>query len=374
MLQVVCDITIAKESAVFRQVGPMMGSFDAGYGTWYLEDLVGKKRAKEMWYRNPKLTAREALEWGLINQVVPDAELEEFTRKIALEIAERGAFALASIKARVQRAPRRRQRPVAHGARHAAARLPRDGRARTNWRSPSRSAAGPTLRTSATEPAFARFAMSHLLTLHDPATARENYLSGVWQTDTLYSLARATRDRARHGVRAARRVAPPHLDARWSPGSTPWRRTCTKRACGGATAYRSGCPSRVESVVILLACSRNGYVCNPSLHQNYTVAEIVALLSRVDNAGRCSRSPGYGADADGATSSSRPRLAARYEARVCAGAGEAIRQSDRCPWRPAHCRPRRCTDRRFRPEPNPDKIVYLAFTSGTTGMPKGVMH
>jgi hypothetical protein len=64
VLQVVCDITIAKESAVFRQVGPMMGSFDGGYGTWYLEDLIGKKRAKEMWYRNPKLTAREAQEWG----------------------------------------------------------------------------------------------------------------------------------------------------------------------------------------------------------------------------------------------------------------------------------------------------------------------
>lgn len=99
VLQMVCDLTIAKESAVFRQVGPMMGSFDAGYGTWYLEDLVGKKRAKEMWYRNPKISAREALEWGLINQVVPDAELAEATRKMALEIADRGAFALASIKA-----------------------------------------------------------------------------------------------------------------------------------------------------------------------------------------------------------------------------------------------------------------------------------
>jgi naphthoate synthase len=76
----------------------MMGSFDAGYGTWYLEDLVGKKRAKEMWYRNPKLSAREALEWGLVNHVVPDAELAAFTRKIALEIADRGSLALASIK------------------------------------------------------------------------------------------------------------------------------------------------------------------------------------------------------------------------------------------------------------------------------------
>jgi naphthoate synthase len=98
VLQVVCDLTIAKESAIFRQVGPMVGSFDAGYGTWYLEDLVGKKRAKEIWYRNPKITAREALEMGLINKVVPDDELKSATKQYALEIAERGAFALASIK------------------------------------------------------------------------------------------------------------------------------------------------------------------------------------------------------------------------------------------------------------------------------------
>ena len=99
VLQVMCDLTIAKESAVFRQVGPMMGSFDAGYGTWYLEDLVGKKKAKELWYLNPRLTAREALEIGLINKVVPDDRLREETRKMALEVAERGAFALAAIKA-----------------------------------------------------------------------------------------------------------------------------------------------------------------------------------------------------------------------------------------------------------------------------------
>jgi len=98
VLQVVCDLTIAKESAVFRQVGPMMGSFDAGYGTWYLEDLVGKKLAKELWYTNRKLSAAEALELGLINRVVPDAELKDATRKLALEIADRGPFALAAIK------------------------------------------------------------------------------------------------------------------------------------------------------------------------------------------------------------------------------------------------------------------------------------
>ncbi|MQA67294.1 MAG: crotonase [Alphaproteobacteria bacterium] len=99
VLQMVCDLTIAKKSAVFRQVGPMMGSFDAGYGTWYLEDLVGKKRAKEMWFLNSKLSAREALDIGLINKVVPDDQLADATRAMALEIAERGPFALAAIKA-----------------------------------------------------------------------------------------------------------------------------------------------------------------------------------------------------------------------------------------------------------------------------------
>jgi len=99
VLQVVCDMTIAKESAIFRQVGPMMGSFDAGYGTWYLEDLIGKKRAKEMWMCNQKISAREAMQMGLINRVVADDQLAVETRKFALQVAERGAFALASLKA-----------------------------------------------------------------------------------------------------------------------------------------------------------------------------------------------------------------------------------------------------------------------------------
>jgi naphthoate synthase len=98
VLQVMCDLTIAKESAIFRQVGPMMGSFDAGYGTWYLEDLIGKKRAKEMWFLNPRLTAKEAMDIGLINKVVPDDKLEEETRAYANAVAERGAFALAALK------------------------------------------------------------------------------------------------------------------------------------------------------------------------------------------------------------------------------------------------------------------------------------
>lgn len=99
VLQMVCDITIASDKAMFRQVGPMVGSFDAGYGTWYLEDLVGKKKAKEMWYRNPKISPQEALDMGLINKVVPADELQNAAREMALEIADRGAFAIASVKA-----------------------------------------------------------------------------------------------------------------------------------------------------------------------------------------------------------------------------------------------------------------------------------
>lgn len=99
VLQMVCDMTIAKESAVFRQVGPMMGSFDAGYGTWYLEDLVGKKKAKEIWYCNPKMSAREAMDLGLINKVVPDAQLWAEALAWANQVAERGSYALAGIKA-----------------------------------------------------------------------------------------------------------------------------------------------------------------------------------------------------------------------------------------------------------------------------------
>jgi naphthoate synthase len=99
VLQVVCDLTVAKESAIFRQVGPAMGSFDAGYGTWYLEDLVGRKRAKEIWFLNDKLTAAQALGYGLINRVVPDERLEAETMELAAAISERGSQALAAVKA-----------------------------------------------------------------------------------------------------------------------------------------------------------------------------------------------------------------------------------------------------------------------------------
>ncbi|MFV9428992.1 enoyl-CoA hydratase-related protein [Rhodococcus aetherivorans] len=98
VLHTVCDLTIAAEHAIFRQVGPMVGSFDAGYGTWYLEDTIGRKRAKQMWYLNQKFTATQAVEMGLANEVVAGEELLARAGEIAREIATRSPMALAGLK------------------------------------------------------------------------------------------------------------------------------------------------------------------------------------------------------------------------------------------------------------------------------------
>ncbi|GAB3563307.1 enoyl-CoA hydratase-related protein [Amycolatopsis endophytica] len=99
VLHTVCDLTIAADTAVFRQVGPMVGSFDAGYGSWYLEDTIGRKRAKEMWYLNRKYSAQEALEMGLANEVVPAADLRERATEVARELTTRSPMALGGLKA-----------------------------------------------------------------------------------------------------------------------------------------------------------------------------------------------------------------------------------------------------------------------------------
>lgn len=99
VLNTVCDLSVAAENAVFRQVGPMVGSFDAGYGTWYLEDTIGRKRAKEMWFLNDKYSAEEALGWGIVNKVVPRGEAVNEAVKIAHRINQRSPLAVGSLKA-----------------------------------------------------------------------------------------------------------------------------------------------------------------------------------------------------------------------------------------------------------------------------------
>jgi naphthoate synthase len=98
VLHTMCDLTIAADNAVFRQVGPMVGSFDAGYGTWYLEDTIGRKRAKEMWYLNRKYSAEQALSMGLVNEVVPVDKLDARAREVASELIARSPLALGALK------------------------------------------------------------------------------------------------------------------------------------------------------------------------------------------------------------------------------------------------------------------------------------
>ena len=98
VLQVVCDLTIAAETAVFGQVGPRVGSVDAGFGTAYLARIVGEKKAREMWYLCRKYSAREALEMGLVNAVVPEKDLKAEVDRWCDEILEKSPTALKMAK------------------------------------------------------------------------------------------------------------------------------------------------------------------------------------------------------------------------------------------------------------------------------------
>lgn len=99
VLHVVCDLTIASENAIFGQTGPKVGSFDAGYGSGYLARIIGHKKAREIWYLCRQYTAKEALDMGLVNTVVPFDNLEEETVKWAKEIMQHSPTALRFLKA-----------------------------------------------------------------------------------------------------------------------------------------------------------------------------------------------------------------------------------------------------------------------------------
>jgi naphthoate synthase len=99
VLHLVCDLTIAAENATFGQVGPRVGSFDGGFGAGLLANLVGPKKAKEIWFLCRQYGAQEALEMGLINTVVPLDRLEEETVKWCEEMLVLSPFALRLLKA-----------------------------------------------------------------------------------------------------------------------------------------------------------------------------------------------------------------------------------------------------------------------------------
>ncbi|MBQ3884386.1 MAG: 1,4-dihydroxy-2-naphthoyl-CoA synthase [Succinivibrio sp.] len=99
VLHVVCDLSIASETAIFGQTGPKVGSFDAGFGSSYLARVVGQKKAREIWFLCRQYSAKEALDMGLVNTVVPVEELENTTVEWAQRMMELSPLALRMIKA-----------------------------------------------------------------------------------------------------------------------------------------------------------------------------------------------------------------------------------------------------------------------------------
>jgi naphthoate synthase len=98
VLHVLCDLTIAADTARFGQVGPKVGSVDPGFGTAYLARVIGEKKAREMWYLCRQYTAEQALAMGLVNAVVPAAELRAETERWCRELLEKSPTALKLAK------------------------------------------------------------------------------------------------------------------------------------------------------------------------------------------------------------------------------------------------------------------------------------
>lgn len=100
VLHVICDLSLASENAIFGQTGPIVGSFDGGFGSSYLASIVGQKKAREIWYLCRQYSAQDALEMGLVNHVVPTVEdLEAEGVKWAQEILEKSPIAIRFLKA-----------------------------------------------------------------------------------------------------------------------------------------------------------------------------------------------------------------------------------------------------------------------------------
>ncbi len=200
-----------------------------------------------------------------------------------------------------------------------------------------------------------------LLSLFDATKLGAYTAAGYWGNETLYALAAcrarqmpdafAIRDRHRRLSYAALVVAADRLAARLAGQGL--------RAGERVAVWL---PGRVETAVALLACSRNGYVCCPSLHRDHTVGEVAALIDRMRAAAVIAQ-PGYGAHAD------RHDLFAAL----------ADRDFLRCVWRPGSAEEAPFADLSGpvveRPASrDPNQIMYLPFTSGTTGAAKGVLH
>ncbi|ACA98278.1 MULTISPECIES: 1,4-dihydroxy-2-naphthoyl-CoA synthase [Cyanophyceae] len=99
VLHLLCDLTIAADNAIFGQTGPKVGSFDGGFGASYMARIVGQKKAREIWFLCRQYDAQQALQMGLVNQVVPIAQLEAEGVQWAREVLSKSPIAIRCLKA-----------------------------------------------------------------------------------------------------------------------------------------------------------------------------------------------------------------------------------------------------------------------------------
>lgn len=197
--------------------------------------------------------------------------------------------------------------------------------------------------------------MKPFLTLHDPAAARGYYDRGLWASDTFYDL-----------LSAHAEVLPDAVALRDGTTTLDWQCLKARVDAMADSLHEAGIyagdrisiwmSNRAEAVITFLACSREGIACNPSLHRSYTCAEIVDLLTELQ-ARALVTEDGWGAD----------RAAEDFDGML---EGLPFLRKTYTPDR----FPMNITGTERAPHDNPDSVVYLAFTSGTTGKPKCVMH